>query len=265
MAEFERHVGELPWGWWLRAGPDGFVDEHGRAWKSVRDAFWEGELGFPPVHFAPAQLELMLRVMTAIGSGWHGVAEQRHDVFDGDMMFWRFHHCWLASIGMVETAPDWVAMSPWSNVLDAGLSALGRSVLMMLQATRESEFERLPMAAVVAAVGADHGPDTEARGRALAGFEREVGFRRHTFAREGIGAQFLVTLTGITTGARMPTRKVAWSQSFADARSCDDMFAWLAERVHRWNDWGELADRQGADALTRPLLSVIVGAGGLAK
>lgn len=36
MAEFERHIGELPWGWWLRADPGGFVDDRGRTWQSVR-------------------------------------------------------------------------------------------------------------------------------------------------------------------------------------------------------------------------------------
>ncbi|CAM3129339.1 Heparinase [Sphingomonas antarctica] len=265
MAKFERHIGELPWGWWLRAGHDGLVDDRGRVWGSVRDAFWEGELGFPPVHFAREQHELMLRVMTALHNGWHGVVEQKSDLFDGDMMFWRFHHCWLASIGMLETSPDGISVSPWSSALDAGLSALGRSVLMMLQVTREPEFEPLPMGAVVVASNANCGIDAEARERALQEFEREIGFRRHLFAREGIGTHYLVTLTGMTAGARMPTRNVAWSQSFADAKSRDDMFAWLAERVHRWDDWGELAHRKGADVLTRHLFSVVIGAGGLSK
>ena len=257
MADFDRHVGELPWGWWLRANPRGYEDAAGRHWASVRDAFWEGELGFPPVHFAPEQHELMLRVMTAINASWFGT-ESNHDVFGGDMMFWRFYQCWLASIGMVET-------SEGRNVFDGGLSSLGKSVLMMLQATREPEFERLPMAAVVAAVSASAGPDAEARERALNTFEQQVGFRRHLFARENLGRRYLVTLTGLKVGARMPTRNIAWSQSFADANSRDDLFAWLAERVHRWDDWGGIAHRKGASALTSHLLSVIVGAGGLAR
>lgn len=159
MADFDRHAGDLPWGWWLRANPRGYEDAAGRHWSSVRDAFWEGELGFPPVHFAPEQHELMLRVMTAISASWFGT-ESNHDVFGGDMMFWRFYQCWLASIGMVET-------SEGRNVFDGGLSSLGKAVLMMLQATREPEFERLPMAAVVAAVSASKGLDAEARERAL--------------------------------------------------------------------------------------------------
>lgn len=142
---------------------------------------------------------------------------------------------------------------------------MGRSVLKMLQATREPEFEPLPMAAVREAVTAAKGLGAEAREQALLRFEREVGFRRHVFERESLGTRPLVTLTGIKVGARMPTRNVAWSQTFADAKSRDDLFAWLAERVHRWDDWGELAYARGADALTRHLLSVIVGAGGLSR
>lgn len=257
VAEFERHLGELPWGWWLRAGPHGLEDADGRTWRSVRDAFWQGELGFPPAHFAPEQHELMLRAMTAIHSGSRG-SESRHDLFDGDMQAWRFHWCWLTSIGMI-AAPS------VGNPLQGELSALGRSVLLMLQATREPEFERLPMPAVMAAVTAAKGLDAEARERALLLFEREVGFRRHLFARERVGTRYLVTLTGITIGARMPTRNVAWSQTFVDAASRDDMFAWLAERVHAWDAWGELAYNKGADALTRHILAVIVGAGGLSR
>lgn len=257
MADFDRHMGELPWGWWLRANGHGFEDAAGRIWPSVRDAFWEGELGFPPVHFAPEQHELMLRVMSGNKASWFGT-ESRYDVFGGDMMFWRFYRCWLVSIGMVE-------MSAGRSTFDSGLSPLGKSVLMMLQATREPEFERLPMAAVVAAVRDSQGLDAEARERALLAFEREVGVRRYLFARENVGGRYLVTLTGITAGARMPTRNIAWSQSFADAASRDDLFAWLAELVPRWDDWGQIAYHSGANALTSHLLSVIVGAGGVSR
>jgi hypothetical protein len=121
------------------------------------------------------------------------------------------------------------------------------------------------MSAVVAAVSASKGLDAEARERALITFEQQVGFRRHLFAREDLGSRYLVTLTGLKVGARMPTRNIAWSQSFADAKSRDDLFAWLAERVHRWDDWGEIAYRRSAAALTSHLLSAIIGAGGLSR
>lgn len=66
----------------------------------------------------------------------------------------------------------------------------------------------------------------------------------------------MVTLTGLDTYARMPMRKVVWSQAFADERVRDDFFAWIAVRVGRWEDWGAMAFRKGADALTSHLLGL---------
>ncbi len=63
----------------------------------------------------------------------------------------------------------------------------------------------------------------------------------------------------------MPIRKVVWSQGFPDARVRDDFFAWLAERVDRWESWGRLAYSKSADALTRHLLGLLaarLGGGG---
>lgn len=47
-----------------------------------------------------------------------------------------------------------------------------------------------------------------------------------------------------------------WSQSFADADVRDDFFAWAAQRVDRWEDWGATAYSKGADALTTHLLGL---------
>lgn len=259
MSARERHrAGELPWGWWLRARGDKLEDDDGRTWRTVREAFWQGELGFSSVHFADEQHELMLRVLSAIDSRWLGLAEGRHELFDGDMLFWRFYQCWLSSIGLVGSKEPAV----WSSTpLDAGLTPDGRSVLMMLRATREPEWEALPMKDVVdAVVAAGRGVDLDAREAALRTFEDDVGFRRHLFAREGVGTSHLVTLTGLATGpgARMPTRRVTWSISFKDRKTRDDLFAWFAARVDHWDEWGVLAYRKGADAFTRHLLGLIV-------
>lgn len=96
--------GGLPWGWWLRARRSVLEDEDGRTWRSVRDAFWQGELGFVDVHFAPEQLKLMLRKLLSLDRRWSNSIKHRHDLFGGDVMFWRFYLCWLGSIGMIETA-----------------------------------------------------------------------------------------------------------------------------------------------------------------
>lgn len=262
MDRHDRRAGDLPWGWWLRVNGSVIEDEQGRTWRSVRDAYWQGELRFPAVHFAPEQHELVTRVLTAIHARWYAADERQYDLFDGDMMFWRFYQCWLGSIGLLE-----MSSGPWgpSDPLDAPLSAEGRSVMLMLQATREPEWERLPMGDVIEAVAAARrGAADEERDRALQSFEQSLGLRRHVFARERVGRSLLVTLTGMAVEGRMPTRRVSWSQSFTDARGRDDFFAWLAVRIERWDDWGEIAHRRGAGALTRHLLGLIVQGGGLA-
>ena len=90
----DRHrPGDLPWGWWLRVRDGVLEDEDGRTWRSVRDAFWQGELNFPDVHFAPEQHELLLRALSALDSPCSDANESRHDLFSGDMLFWRFYQC----------------------------------------------------------------------------------------------------------------------------------------------------------------------------
>lgn len=243
---------DLPWGWWLRGNGRSFEDASGRRWASVRAAFWHGELGFPEIHFAAEQQERFLRTLTGVDSQWFNVVDGTHDLFDGDMAHWRFYMCWLSSIGMLDPSRD-------GSPLKATLSDRGRSVMLMLRATRNPEWVDLPMTDVVDAVRTSRrGPADHDRERAFGALEREVARRRHVFARERVGRTHLVTLTGISTGARMPTRRVIWSQSFADEDARDDLFAWLAERVDRWDDWGVLAYGKGAAALTQHLLKLLV-------
>ena len=43
---------------------------------------------------------------------------------------------------------------------------------------------------------------------------------------------------------------------FPDSYARDRMLFWMNERVDRWQDWGGLAYRQGARALTERLLQL---------
>lgn len=140
-------------------------------------------------------------MLSAIDARWFGSSENKHDLFNGDMLFWRFYQCWLASIGMLQ-------LGGLENALDAPLSREGRSVMLMLQATREPEWEGLPIPDVIAAVAASRDDSDAERERAFHAFESQVGFRRHVFAREAVGRLHQVTLTGVATDARMPTRRV---------------------------------------------------------
>ncbi|MFD1787701.1 hypothetical protein ACFSC3_08960 [Sphingomonas floccifaciens] len=245
---------DLPWGWWLRAHGGKLQDEHGRLWLSVRDAFWQGRLCFPEVHFAPEQQELMLRTLSALRRRWLSGAENRHDLFNGDMMIWRFYMCWLASIGMLE-------LTVGRSALEAPLSAEGRSVLLMLQATRDPEWERLPIDELLETVSYARSAEQDEKERRLVAFEKETSFRRHQFARERVGRSYVVTLTSVAVDARMPTRRVTWSQAFVDPNVRDALYEWLAERVDCWETWGGIAYRRGADAFNSHLLSLVIASG----
>jgi hypothetical protein len=252
MAKRETHVGDLPWGWWLRASRGALEDEDGRRWQSVREAFWQGRLGFPAPHVAEEQRELLLRVLTAIDACWMKGAEHRHDLFDGNMVFWHFYLCWLSSIGLTERDSR-------SQALNAPLTAEGRSVMLMLRATRDPEWEEVPWAELVDALdSARRSPAEDAREAALSAFESTIGQRRHLFARERVGRSHLVTLTRLVADARMPVHRVIWSQSFTDRRDLNEFFGWLVERLHCWDDWGNLAHRSGAEALTHRFFTLLV-------
>lgn len=253
-----RMGGGLPWGWWLRATAAGLEDEQGRVWRSVRQAFWEGELRFPASQFAAEQHELLLRVLASIELRWAGGAERRHDLFAGEMEWWRFYQCWLASLGLLDmSVREGGSVSP----LDARLSDEGLSVLRMLQATRDPAWVDLPFPEVLAAVtAARRGLADEARERALKAFETGVGRRRHVFAREHVGRTHLVTLTSISAGpgASMPLRRVVWTQPFTDPLARDDLFGWIALRVDRWDDWGAIAGSKGGNVLTNHIFALYV-------
>ena len=252
MARATSAGADLPWGWNLRVNGDFVEDADGRRWRSVREAFWVGNLGFPPAHYVAEQHELLSRVLEAKDARWHHGLESSNDLFGGDWVFWRFYSCWLSTVGLLDvTCPR--------SVGDASLSDLGRSVLLMLRATREPQWMSLPISDVIAAVRyAGRTMADEERERALRNFERQVAHLPSVFARESLPKLHLVTLTGIGTGARMPMKRVIWSQSFSDERVRDDFFAWLAERLDRWEDWSNLAFSSGAAALTQHLFGLFV-------
>ena len=240
----------VPWGWWLRARDNGIEDPDGNMWESVRQAFWEGHLRFPASHLVAEQLELLLRVLAAIDARCGLPEESRHDLFGGDMLFWRYYRCWLSSVGLTERLPS-------GDSLGSPLSDEGRSVLAMLIATRDPEMVTVPLSRVLDAVrAAGQTVADDEREEALRLFERGVSAMPHVFARERLNRHFLVTLTGLDTIARMPMRKVVWSKSFPDETVRDDFFAWIADRVDRWEDWYRLAYSRGADGLTQHLLGL---------
>ena len=242
----------LPWGSWLRAHGGVLQDAEGRSWSSVRDAFWHGHLGFPhDARRSHEHLELMLRTLAAIGArDMH--SERRFDLFEGNLLFWHFYESWLFSIGLlVEAGPQQRDPDP--------LSEEGRSVLLMLQATRERDWTAKPFAAVREEIAAAGRGDAEVgREEALRRFEEGAAHLNYAFSRERLGRTPTITLNTVAMEARMPVRRVIWSQGFADATVRDDFYGWLAERLDRWEDWGGLAYWRGAADLTQHLLGLMM-------
>lgn len=196
-------------------------DPDGDTWSSAREAFWRGRLGFPDNHVAPEQHELLLRVLMSIDRPYGDGVECNHDLFDKDMAPWRFYTCWLHSTGLTAPPP-----AKWS--VNQPLSAERRSVLAMLQATREPGHAVLSFKAVLEAVrGTGRAAADEGREQSLRSFERGVVRLHFLFALETLAEWPVVTLTGFGDG-RMPLRRVIWSQSFADTDVRDNFFAWLA-------------------------------------
>lgn len=241
----------LPWGSWLTQVGSRLEDGEGGSWRSVREAFWLGRLGFPSISFVPEQQELLLRVLSVIERGTDSGSEGRRDLFFGDMLFWRFYMCWLVSVRLVEADER-------GNPLNPRLTEEGLQVRLMLSATAEPAWAELPLADVVDAVSrAHHGGPEEAREAMLQSFEREAAARTTGFARKTVGRSFMVVLTGLRTEGRMPLRRTFWSLSFADRDDRDDFYGWLARRAHRWDDWAAMAYAKGADGLTQHLLTLM--------
>lgn len=246
---------ELPWGWWLRVNGSVIEDADDRHWHSVREAFWMGRMNFPSPAWAPEQLEFLVRVLGTMEREWDGTAESRHDLFGGDLLFWRFYYSWLNSVGLTVMAD-----TPWAT--EAKLSAEGRAVLRMLQATRVPEWVDVPMREVIASVRRAFLEDvTTEREAALRQFEASVCNRRNVFARETVYQHYLVTLTGFETTGRMPIRRVMWSASFSDEVCRDRLYVWLSQRVDRWDDWAALAYETGAESLTERLFTLFLASG----
>lgn len=250
----------LPWGWWLIRSDSMFEDADGRRWDSVREAFWHGRLRFPVTSSTDEQLELLLRLLLSIEYRLRPGRERAFAFFHGDLVLERFYMSWLASVGLLGSGEP-TDFDGRESPMSAFLSAEGRAAMLMLQATREPAWVDLPASELLDAIAAARRDDAdEARERAIGAFETAVRRLPNVFERARIGSRYVVTLTGHLVDARMPTRSRMWSLSFGDERARDDFFAWLAERVASWEDWGRVAYDRGAAALTDHLLALFVAA-----
>lgn len=244
---------DLPWGYWLTVrdvpGLDGpIVDEHGAAWKSIREAFWIGRMRMSArADDADEQLERMTAALTALDRRSVNPREAALDIFDGEQLFRDFYRSWLAGHELSVIGPTG----------GTDLTTEGRAVLLMLTATRSMRPGPLPFGPD--AIMGTPMPDVSRERREI--WFAEIGrFGARLpcrFERVSIGDSFAILLHGDGFGHRMPVRRVIWSQAFLDVETRDRLFYWLAVRVDRWAHWGQRAWEEGAAAFTQYLLELV--------
>ena len=239
---------DLPWGYWLVSTSDvpghpPLVDEDGREWGSVREAFWSDRLGLPSIHsgWMNGIMEFMASYL-AIADGRFVAPEERvRDIFLGDAHLDQFFRVYLLAAGLV-------------NDTDGRPTPEGRSVLLMLIATRTREY-----------AADDIGLDWIIANRTVAGHseriaaadqierrERVAARMAHRFAIDTIGNDPGVKLIGLRITREIPVRSTLWTMTWPDGNRLarDRFYLWLLERIDRWDDWSELVTRHGARALT---------------
>lgn len=240
----------LPWGYWLIASEDGerLYDEDGKAWDSVRDYLWTGRLRMGPrsAKSVEAQLEFLLAVLVAIDRRVVKTEERVRDLFDGLWHLQEFYGHWLASVGLT------------CNGRIEELTHEGRAVLVMLASTRSAASAPLPIGlpTLTPRIGLEQGETRQERERVLAAqeaFARDLPFR---FVREAIAGRPGIKLMGVQIGSNIPLTRVLWSMTFPDDHARDRLFVWLAHRIDRWEEWGELAAGKGPRELNDLLLEL---------
>lgn len=249
----DRYAG-LPWGYWLVSTSDvpgrpPLVDEDGREWGSVREAFWTGRLGLPSLYASAANevMEFMASYLAIVDGRFVAPEERYRDIFHGDGHLDRFFQTYMLAAGLVRED-------------DGRPTAEGRAVLLMLIATRTAEDAE-----------EDVGLDWIVANRAVAGHSERRGAaeeveRRervaprmpHRFTTDIIGRDPAVKLIGLRITQEIPVRSTLWTMSWpeGDRHARDRFYIWLLERIDRWDDWSELVSRQGARALTEHFMKL---------
>ena len=249
----DRHP-DLPWGYWFVSisdipGQPPLVDEDGREWDSVREAFWIDRLGLPSIHsgWMNGIMEFMASYL-AIADGRFVPPEERvRDIFLGDGHLDQFFRAYLLAAGLV-------------NETDGRPTPEGRAALLMLIATRTSEDarEEVGLDWIVANRTVAGHSERMAAAEQIERRERVAGHMAHRFATDTIGGEPAVKLIGLRITREIPIRSTLWTMTWpeGDRLARDRFYFWLLERIDRWDDWSEMVARDGARALTEHFMKL---------
>lgn len=240
----------LPWGYWLTSigdvpGEPPLVDEDGRTYASVREAFWLGRLGLPRDIGMDRTLEFIMCFLAIADARFVAKEERIRDVFLGDGHLSSFFMIWLEAVGL---------LSP----LDHRPTPEGRAVVLMLIATRDRENARNRVG--LDWIGANRGTATPVdRSNAedmVRRNEATASRMAHRFAVTEINGLPAVKLVGLRITPEIPVRSTVWSMSWPDrdSHARDEFYLWLLERIDRWDEWNALVAARGSRALTEHLM-----------
>ena len=241
---------ELPWGSWLVVNNDEhppLLDEHGRGWNSVRECFWVDRLGMPnsSPRAREQALEVLLSVLVAIDRQVIPIEESVIDLFgDSWQLAQQFFGPWLEGHGLSEDG------------LTGALTSEGKAVLKMLASTRGRNAGPVPIGLPVfrSLNGPDLGEEPALREAIMEQCESFATKLAYRFARTELLGQTAITFTGPPDGRNVPLARTLWSMSFEHGYERDRLYRWLINRMDRWEDWGEIARKDGAQGLTEHLL-----------
>lgn len=230
-------------------GEPPLIDEDGREWGSVREAFWINRLGLPAIHsrWMNGIMEFMASYL-AIADGRFVAAEERvRDIFLSDGHLDQFFRAYLLAAGLV-------------NDTDGRPTPEGRAALLMLIATRtrEDASEDVGLDWIVANRTVAGHSERLAAAEQIERRERVAARMTHRFVTDTIGHEPAVKLIGLRITQAIPVRSTLWTMTWPDndrfARDC--FYLWLLERIDRWDDWSEMVTRYSARALTEHFLKL---------
>lgn len=240
----------LPWGYWLTSigdvpGEPPLVDEEGRTYASVRQAFWFGRLGLPKHFHMDRILEFILCFLAVADARFVGKEEQIRDVFIGDRYLHEFFGAWLEAMGLFSS-------------LNQRPTSEGRAAVLMLIATRTTQDSRNDVGldwirahrSMASPADRRNAEDMVRRNEATA------SRMAHRFAVAEINGLPAVKLIGLRITPEIPVRSTVWSMCWPDrdSHARDRFYLWLLERIDRWDDWNEIVAQHGSRALTELLM-----------
>ena len=245
---------DLPWGYWFVStsdvpGQPPLVDEDGREWDSVREAFWIDRLGLPTIHsgWMNGIMEFMASYLAILDGRFVEPEERIRDIFLGDGHLDQFFRAYLLAAGLLSDT-------------DGRPTPEGRAALLMLVATRtrEDAKDQIGLDWIIAnRTVAGHSERREAAEQV----ERREGIAArmaHRFATDTIGKDPAVKLIGLRITREIPVRSTLWTMTWSDGDRLarDRFYLWLLERIDRWDAWSEMVTKDGARALTEHFMKL---------